>query len=95
MSQEELEEYVFEIGFSLNQEFFYKEAKNLLSNFHPKFPYNENILFELAYSHDKLEEVDEGIEVYNKLLDINAYLENAWYNLGILYNKKRKICASY
>ncbi len=90
IGNEELEEYIFEIGFSLNQEFFYPEAKNLLKNFHPKFPNNENILFELAYAHDKLSEVEEGIDIYNKLLDINPYLENAWYNLGILYNKLEK-----
>ena len=87
---EELEEYIFEISFNLNQEFFYREAKNLLNNFHPQFPSNENILFELAYAHDKLDEIEQGIEVYNKLLDINPYLENAWYNLGILYNKQEK-----
>ncbi len=90
IGQEDIEEYVFEIGFNLNQEFYYKEARNLLKNFYSKFPENENILFELAYAYDKLDEVDEGIDAYNKLLDINPYLENSWYNLGILYNKKEK-----
>ncbi|MGQ1783798.1 MULTISPECIES: tetratricopeptide repeat protein [unclassified Saccharicrinis] len=85
---EELEEFVFEIGFNLNQEGFYADSRNLLKNFHPQFPNNENILFEMAYAHDKLNEVEEGITVYNKLLDINPYLENAWYNLGILFNKQ-------
>ncbi|GAF02683.1 tetratricopeptide repeat protein [Saccharicrinis fermentans] len=90
VSEEELDEFVFEIGFNLNQEGFYKDSRNLLKNLHPRFPNNENILFEMAYAHDKLEEVEEGIEVYNKLLNINPYLENAWYNLGILYNKQEK-----
>ncbi|WP_075589990.1 tetratricopeptide repeat protein [Labilibacter marinus] len=90
VSTDELGEYIFEISFNLNQEFFYTEAKHLLVNFQDKFPTNDNILFELAYAYDKLEEIEKGIDVYNKLLDINPYLENAWYNLGILYNKQEK-----
>ncbi len=88
--QEDLSEYIFEIGFNLNQEGFYIESRNLLRNYSVQFPENENILFELAYALDKLNEIEEGIKIYNKLLDLNPYLENAWYNLGILYNKQEK-----
>lgn len=88
VDSEELGEYVFEIGFNLNQEYYYVEARNLLSYYLPQFPKNENILFELAYAFDKLNDIEKGIEIYNKLLDLNPYLENAWYNIGILHNKK-------
>ncbi|MCW3807682.1 tetratricopeptide repeat protein [Plebeiibacterium marinum] len=87
-SEEDLADYVFEISFNLNQESYYEHTKNLVNYYLKVFPRNENILFELAYAHDKLDEIDNGIEVYNKLLDINPYLENAWYNIGILFNKK-------
>ncbi|TLX76591.1 tetratricopeptide repeat protein [Labilibacter sediminis] len=87
VDKEELSEYVFEIGFNLNQEHYFTEARNVLNYYLPQFPKNENILFELAFAYDKLQDVDKGIEIYNKLLDINPYLENAWYNLGILHNK--------
>lgn len=87
---EELTEYIFEISFNLNQDSFYTESKNLLKYYYPQFPKNENMLFELAYACDKLDEIENGIDAYNKLLDINPYLENAWYNLGILYNKLEK-----
>ncbi len=85
---EDLADYIFEISFNLNQEGYYLEAKNLINYYLKQFSNNENILFELAYAYDKLNEIDQGIETYNNLLDINPYLENAWYNLGILYNKQ-------
>jgi len=88
--KDELADYIFEIGFTLNQEAFYKDAKKLLEFFLKRFPENENILFELAYAYDKLLEIEKGIETYNKLLDVNPYLENAWYNLGILHNKQNE-----
>ncbi len=87
---EELADYIFEISFNLNQECFYAESRNLLKYYFQKFPDNENMLFELAYAYDKLDEIENGIAIYNKLLDINPYLENAWYNMGILYNKLEK-----
>ncbi|MCW3785440.1 tetratricopeptide repeat protein [Plebeiibacterium sediminum] len=87
-TKEDLADYVFEISFNLNQEGYYVEAKNLIKYYKQKFSKNENILFELAYAYDKLNDIDHGIDIYNKLLDLNPYLENAWYNLGILYNKQ-------
>jgi len=87
-SSEDLADYIFEISFNLNQEGYYTEAKNVINYYLNEFSNNENILFELAYAYDKLDEIDEGIDTYNDLLDINPYLENAWYNLGILHNKQ-------
>ncbi len=87
---EELEDFVFEIGFNLNLDDYNLEARNLLIKYQPQYPNNENILFELAYAHDKLDELEQGISVYNTLLDLNPYLENAWYNMGILLSKQEK-----
>jgi tetratricopeptide (TPR) repeat protein len=94
IGKEDLEEYIFEISFNLNQEAYYQEAHNLITNYQPQFENNENILFELAYAFDKLNEHSKGIETYNKLLDINPYLENAWYNLGVLHSKKEEYLAA-
>ncbi len=87
-AKEDLADYVFEISFNLNQEGYFTEAKNVINYYIKEFSNNENLLFELAYAYDKLNETDQGIIIYNKLLDINPYLENAWYNLGILHNKQ-------
>ncbi len=86
--KEDIPEYIFEMGFNLNQEGYYKDAAKLLKYYYKRYPSNENILFELAYAYDKQNDIDNGIKAYNKLLDLNPYLENAWYNLGILHNKK-------
>ncbi|WP_075602524.1 tetratricopeptide repeat protein [Saccharicrinis aurantiacus] len=86
-SGDELSDFVFEISFTLNQHGFFNESRNLLCYYKGKFPKQENILFELAYAYDKLNDFDKGVEVYNQLLNINPYSDTAWYNLGILYNK--------
>ncbi len=90
VTSEDFEDFIFEIGFNLNQECYFGDARNLLNKYNTQYPNNENILFELAFAHDKLNETEEGIKTYNKLLDVNPYLENAWYNLGILLNKQEK-----
>lgn len=87
VSGEELSDFVFEISFTLNQNGYFNEVKNLANYYKDKLSNNENLLFELAYAYDKLDILEKGIEVYNQLLDINPYSETAWYNLGILYNK--------
>ena len=87
---EEEEDILFEIGFNLSQEGFFKEALPFLEKANSKFPANENVLFELAFIYDKRGNLDKSIECYNKFLDINSFSENAWYNLGILYSKKEK-----
>ncbi len=87
---EDLKEYIFEISFNLNQQGFYTDAKNLLKYYQNITINSENLLFEQAFAHDKLDEIEEGIRIYNSLLNKNPYLENAWYNLGILYNKKEE-----
>ncbi len=90
VSSEDLKEYIFEISFNLNQQGFYRDAKNLLLYYNNITSENENLLFEQAFAYDKLNEIEEGIRIYNILLNKNPYLENAWYNLGILYNKKEE-----
>ena len=87
---EDEEDILFEVGFNLSQEGFYREALSFLERSNDKFPENENVLFELAFIYDKTGNLDKSVECYNKLLDINSFSENAWYNLGILYSKKEE-----
>lgn len=84
---EDEEDILFEIGFNLSQEGFFKDALPYLEKSDDKFPSNENVLFELAFIYDKTGSLDKSIKCYNKLLDINPFSENAWYNLGILHSK--------
>lgn len=88
LSIDEAESFFLDIGFNLNQEGYYNEAIYYLSYATIQYEDNENILFELAYAYDKADQIDDGIETYLILLELNPYFENAWYNLGILYNKK-------
>ncbi len=85
---EDEEDILFEVGFNLSQEGFFKDALPYLKKADDKFSPNENVLFELAFIYDKTGNPDKSIECYKKLLDLNPFSENAWYNLGILYSKK-------
>ncbi len=84
---DEEEDILFEIGFNLSQDGYFKEALPFLEKSDKKYPLNENVLFELAFIYDKIGNFSKSTECYNKLLDINSFSENAWYNLGILYSK--------
>lgn len=85
---EEREETLLDIAVYLNQYDQFAACIEVLSAPENDYPDNDALLFELAFAYDKLNRVEEGMETYQKLLDIDPFSENAWYNLGILYIKK-------
>ena len=87
VSIDEREDVMLDIGVYLNQQELHAEVIKFLEPGCREFPYNENILFELAFAYDKVFEIEKSFEVYNQLIDINPFSENAWYNMGILYIK--------
>ncbi len=89
------EDILFEVGFNLSQEGYFKEALPFLQKSNEKYPGNENVLFELAFIYDKTGNLDRSIQCYNDLLDINSFSENAWYNLGIVYSKKEEFTKAF
>lgn len=59
--------------------YFYKKA--LEEN-----PDNEDILFDLAYAYDDLENYEESLKIYIQLIDLDPYSPDAWYGLGNCYH---------
>jgi tetratricopeptide (TPR) repeat protein len=43
-----------------------------------------NILFELGYSYERLNELDKSEKYYNQYLDVNPFSSSVWYNIGIV-----------
>lgn len=50
-------------------------------------PEHEACLFELGYCFDMADEVEEGVEFFQKFLDDQPYSFVGWYNLALCYDK--------
>lgn len=51
---------------------------------------NVDLLFELAYGYEQLAETTKSIEIYHRILALEPYSSEAWFNLGqVCFNEKR------
>jgi tetratricopeptide (TPR) repeat protein len=48
-------------------------------------PRNTDLLFELAFCREQLHQNEEAIVVYQKILKVDPYAAEAWFNLGQVY----------
>lgn len=87
ISSEDREYILLDIGIFFNQHEVYTKAIEFLKPACIEFKENENLIFELAYAYDKEYDLINGIETYEKVIVLNPFSENAWYNLGILHAK--------
>lgn len=46
---------------------------------------NIDLLFELAYTYEQTDNYEKTIESYNRIIDIDSYVGEAWFNLGQVY----------
>lgn len=48
-------------------------------------PRNVELLFELAFCYEQNQLLEQAIVVYNRIIDIDSYMGEAWFNLGQVY----------
>lgn len=46
---------------------------------------NIDLLFELAFCYEQLVDSDMAIQTYNRIINIDSFLSEAWFNLGQVY----------
>jgi len=46
---------------------------------------NIDLLFELAFCYEQLLDFQKTIETYNRIIDIDPFMAEAWFNLGQIY----------
>lgn len=46
---------------------------------------NVDLLFELAFCYEQNDDDEQAIVIYNRIIDIDSYLGEAWFNLGQVY----------
>lgn len=70
--------------------FRFKKANEILSKIE-NFNLDKEDLYWIAYSYNKLNEIDKAIEYYEKALELNADFLNIFIELGLLYYKKNQM----
>ncbi len=48
-------------------------------------PLNEELLFELAFCYEQIDEIEKAIATYNKIIRKDPYAAEAWFNLGQIH----------
>ncbi|MDD3321598.1 MAG: tetratricopeptide repeat protein [Paludibacter sp.] len=46
---------------------------------------NSDLLFELAFCYEQCDDFDNAITTYNRIIDLDPYVDEAWFNLGQIY----------
>lgn len=72
----------------LNNEYYQKALDFLLIGYMLNAN-NLNILFEIAFCYEKVNQVQNSIDTYQRILDIEPYSDEAWFNLGQVYYAER------
>ncbi|HEC41415.1 MAG TPA: tetratricopeptide repeat protein [Bacteroides sp.] len=88
LSYENVEEILYDISLSFQYVNQYKTALLYLEKAYKRNSRKLTVLYDMAYCHDRLHDIDRSISYYEAYLDIEPYSENVWYNLGLLYFKK-------
>ncbi len=80
-------ELFYEIGRSFLQQNNYTAAIKYLNEVQKLDSLNIQVLFDLAYCYEHLDQVTLSIEFYEKYLAEDPFSDHSWFNLGNLYNK--------
>ncbi len=54
-------------------------------------PFNEELLFELAFCYEHTEEGEKAITTYERIIKLNAYSAEAWFNLGQIFFMREQL----
>lgn len=66
----------------------FEEAAYFFKNCVSDNPQDYSALYNLLYSYDHLNKIEESIRVLNEVLEIDPYSEVAWHQLGLVLIKK-------
>lgn len=83
----EEQDILLDVVLYLNQFKEYSATIDILGIRYEQITENENLLFEMAYALDKVGEDQMAYNVYQDVLNLNPFSDNAWYNTGICFVK--------
>jgi len=60
----------------------HEEAASFILDALKNDPSNMDLLFEMAYNYEQLNQTADAIRIYKQILDIDPYSSETWFNLG-------------
>ena len=84
-NESDLDNICLDIAFVFQEQENFQIAEKFLLKGDQINPHNIDLLFELAYCQEELGKIDNAIATYNRILDMDAYRGEAWFNLGQIY----------
>ncbi|MBN2766901.1 MAG: tetratricopeptide repeat protein [Paludibacteraceae bacterium] len=82
---DDLDNIALDIAFIFIAQFNFEDALFFLKKGDAFFNKNIDLLFELAFCYEQSSENEKAIETYNRIVDIDSYSSEAWFNMGQVY----------
>lgn len=83
----EVEETYYTCALAFIDNGLYQDAIPYLEKSYNLNQDNTMVIYDLAYSYDRILNFERSVNFYKLYLDLDPYSDNAWYNLGIVHNK--------
>ncbi len=81
----ELDSVYLDIAFIYLGQGLFNMALKLLERGDVENNRNIDLLFELAFCYEQNDDYEKAIQTYNRIIDIDSYTDEAWFNLGQIY----------
>jgi len=82
---EDIDNICLDLSFIYIAQLDFETALRLLKKAEIFNPKNTDVLFELAFCYEQLTLTNKAIETYNRILNADSYMSEAWFNLGQIY----------
>lgn len=87
-ANDDLDQMAIELAFIFMNEMQYQYALKVLKIGERHNPRNVQIYIDMAFCYEQLGDNDSAIASYEKVLDINSFSNEAWFQLGQIYFKQ-------
>ena len=82
---EDIDNICLDIAFIFISQFDFDSALHFLKLGDNFFNKNIDLLYELACCYEQTSDNQKAIEIYNRIINIDSYSSEAWFNLGQVY----------
>ena len=84
-TENEVDMICLDIAMIFMEESNFETAMKILQKGDEYNPKNTDLLFELAFCAEQKNKLFEAINYYKRIIDLNPYIGEAWFNLGQIY----------
>ena len=82
---EDIDNICLDIAFIFISQFDFESALHFLKTGDAFFNKNIDLLYELAFCYEQTSENLQAIDTYNRIINIDSYSSEAWFNMGQVY----------